>query len=198
MKRSGDILLVSLILAWVLLAGIGFFRLPFYGFATNPRGVVTEVAAGSLLRPGDRVVAVGGRRLTEHPEPTRLLRESGGRPLDLTVQRAAERLRIRQPSVPIPRSVWAQQLGRLLLALLFLGMGTLVALRRTGKPGQLFFLFCLAVAVQLVGPPQALGGEPWRRVAASAVWAALLFGSAVFLHFFLVFPQVHPLAVRLS
>jgi hypothetical protein len=198
MKRYADVFLALLALGWVFLGVFGSLRFPFYGFFVQlPSGLVMEAAEGSSVRPGDRLLSINGRAVLTAADLLDVISENPrGTPLRVVLERDSGRVEASQPRVPLPARRVATQLGGMVLAGLFLAVGLLVSLRPTGKAGQLFFLFCLTVALLLGGPPVVLRGEILLRLAISVLWAALLLGSAFFLHFFLLFPTPHPLALR--
>jgi hypothetical protein len=199
LKRYADILLAVLVLAWVIYTGLTFFTAPYYGFSLDFRtGQVLDAQAGSVLQVGDRVIS-----LNDHPvgRPGGFIEarrgQAAGTPLSVEFEREGKRLRASQPEIKPRAMVVATQLGGKALGVLFLAVGLMVSLRPTGKPGQLFFLFCAAMAYLLAGPPLAGVSETVARLSDTLAQASLLFGAATFLHFFLLFPRPHPLTRRL-
>jgi GAF domain-containing protein len=159
-------------------------------------GQVLDAQPGAQLQIGDRVLALDGRRIGNGGDFPRARPQASSAPLQIDVERAGRHLRAAQPELPRPRLVIVTQVGARLLGVLFLAVGLLVALRPTGKPGQLFFLFCVTMTYLLSGPPQGGMSETLMRLTETLTWAALLFGAAFFLHFFLLFPEPHPLTAR--
>ncbi len=197
LKRYADILLAALVLAWVVYSGVTFFRAPYYGASVDFRtGRVLDAQPGSVLQIGDRVLSLDGLEIGDGGSVRTVRSRVAGASVQVELERAGRRIRASQPEIARPALVVATQMGGKLLGILFLAVGLLVALRPTGKPGQLFFLFCATMAYLLSGP--ALGGisETLMRLTETLTWAALLFGAAFFLHFFLLFPEPHPLTAR--
>jgi hypothetical protein len=202
MRRYADVLLAVLAVAWLAAAGVAFLRQPSWGFeAEFPSGLVTEAAAEGVLRVGDRLVSVDGRRLVWRED---LLEELHAHPADRALRvefrrrdadGAVRTLGGEQPPLPRSRAAKLSAVTGMAAGLLFVAVGLLVALRPTGRAGRLFFLFSIAVAILAV-PPIALGGGVLLRLTDILQWAALLLGAAFFLHFFLLFPAPHPLAAR--
>jgi regulator of sigma E protease len=95
---GANLLLAVVLFAILLMAGTGGYRL---GFELEARGdqvlaVVEDVredtpAEEMGLRPGDRIVAIGGRRV-EAEEISERIRGSEGRPLTVTVARGGRRV----------------------------------------------------------------------------------------------------------
>jgi hypothetical protein len=201
LKRYADILLAVLVLAWVVAGTATFFASPYYGFGTDFRTrEARDADEGSLVRPGDRLIRANGIPLQGLAEFREALRaRPAGAPLELEMERGGRRIEAVQPKMTRPTEVLVKQLGSTFVALLFLAVGLLVALRPTGKPGQLFYGFCLTIAYQLAWlAPEAVWMPPALvRIAEALDWAAMVFGAAFFLHFFLLFPAPHPLVRRL-
>ncbi len=170
-------------------------------WAATPQGLqaarVTPggAAARAGIRPGDRLLAVGGhavsgpaalsRRLyaagAGHPVRYALLRDGQMVLADLHLARAGNHAR---------RWLWEDLIG-----LLYLGIGIFLLLRRRSAAHvRLFYLFCLAsfvlYAFHFTGK---LNAFDW-----TVFWAnetALVLTPALFLHFALVFPRAKgPLA----
>ncbi|HEY7530643.1 MAG TPA: GAF domain-containing protein [Gemmatimonadota bacterium] len=203
MRRYADVALAVLTAGWIVVAGLSFLRHPGYGFhAEYPGGVVRDAPPGGAVRVGDRLAAVDGRRVAREEDLAEALRRHpGGRPLAVELRRRGaagevETVRAELPQAPHSRAAVLATLVGMAVGLLFLVVGVFVALRPTGRAGQLFFLFSVAVALLAVPPPVAAGGGFLVRLIQVLQWAALLLGAAFFLHFFLLFPAPHPLAVR--
>jgi GAF domain-containing protein len=199
LKRYADIPLAALVLAWVVYNGLTFFTAPYYGFSLDFRtGQVLDAQAGSALQVGDRVISLNDRPIGRPGSLVEARRgQAAGTPLSVEFEREGKRLRASQQEIEPRAMVVATQLGGKALGILFLAVGLLVALRPTGKPGQLFFLFCAAMAYLLAGPPLAGVSETVVRLSDTLARASLLFGASAFLHFFLLFPRPHPLTRRL-
>lgn len=199
LKRYADILLAALVLAWVVYTWLTFFTAPYYGFSLDFRtGQVLDAQAGSALWVGDRVISLNDRPISWPGGFVEARRgQAAGRPLTVEFEREGKRLRASQQQIQPRAMVVATQLGGKALGILFLAVGLLVALRPTGKPGQLFFLFCAAMAYLLAGPPLAGVSDTVVLLSDTLARASLLFGAAAFLHFFLLFPRPHPLTQRL-
>jgi hypothetical protein len=198
-RRLASIVLALVALGWLLVSGLGFFLVPFYGFriSFSPEPRVQRLADGISVLDGDRVLSVSGKPLEEPQQWHRVLHEASPRvPLSMEVERAGRRVKLAQPPVPPSARVVAAQATSILAGLVLLAVGLTVRLRPTGKAGGLFFLFCVTVALLLGGLPDGFGTPALRVVVVQAILACLVFCGAFLLHFFLVFPRPHPLTRR--
>jgi GAF domain-containing protein len=191
MRRYANILLALLALACTLYYGVRLFTLPYYGISVDARGIVRDAREGSVVSVGDRLISINGRALRSAGGLQAAERElERGEPVLLQVQRGALTFQAVQRPLRLGSHIVAAQVAASVLALLFIAIGVLVALRPTGKPGQLFFLFSIAIAV-------LLGYTGYGGVVETVVLTACgLFAPAFLLHFFLLFPHRHPLAER--
>jgi hypothetical protein len=200
MRRLGSIAVALGTVAWLFISGLGFLRVPFYGFRVDmgPEPRVQTLAPNLVVRDGDHVLRMNGRLLTHPEDLSEMLQNSApGAPLSLEVERAGQRLQLVQPSVPHSARVLAGLLTSIVAGLGLLAVGLVVRLRRDGKPAILFFLFCVSVALLMGGLPDGFG-SPWlRNVATKLILAALVMSGAFLLHFFLVFPQPHRVLRRI-
>jgi uncharacterized membrane protein YhaH (DUF805 family) len=118
-------------------------------------------------------------------------RPAPGSPLSIEVERGGKRLQLVQPPVPHSKRVLAGLGTSILTGLVLLAVGLTVRLRQSGKPGTLFFLFCVSVTLLMGGIPDGFGSPLLRSVTTKVLIAALVLCGTFLLHFFLVFPQPH-------
>ena len=115
---AANLLLAMVLFAALFLAVSGSYRFGFALRATDNAvtATVDEVLEGTPaqavgMRSGDRIVAIGGRKVAPGEIASRI-RASEGRPLVLTVQRGGERVRLRPApaekteSLGVGESVW--------------------------------------------------------------------------------------------
>ncbi len=137
MKRFASILVALAALAWLLISGLGYFLVPFYGFRVDfshgPR--VAILAKGVVVRDGDRVLRLNGRSLKDPEELNRVLYEAApGSPLSIEVERAGRRLALVQPPVPHSARVVAAQATSILAGLVLLAVGLTPPHRQARSP----------------------------------------------------------------
>jgi hypothetical protein len=193
-RRLGSIAVGLGAIAWLFISGLGFRRVPFYGFRVDmgPEPRIQTLAPDLVVRDGDHVLRMDGRPLTHPEDLNEILQAAGpGAPLSLEVERDGRRLQLVQPVAPHSGRVLAGLITSIVAGLGLLAVGLLVRLRRDGKPAILFFLFCVSVALLMGGLPDGFG-SPWlRSVATKLILAALVLSGSFLLHFFLVFPRPH-------
>ena len=199
-NRFVVVLLTLLTVAAVVFAGINLqkeqeFPVPYDGvwwLEHNGNLVADKVqpdgpGARAGIKSGDRVVAINQRTVKDSAQLQRELYHAG------VWSRATYSL-VRQ-SVPVDTDVVlvpterSQNTWLRLIALIYLGIGLYVLLRRWTAPGSLhFYIFCLAsfvlYAFQYTGK---LNSFDW-----SIYWGSIVAGllqPALFLHFVLTFPE---------
>jgi hypothetical protein len=194
MKRLAGIAAALAALAWLLISGLGYLLVPFYGFRVDMSGDprIQTLAGGLSVRDGDRILRMNGRPLT-HPEDLNEILQAAAphSSLSIEVERAGQPLQLVQPPVPRSKRFLAGLATSILAGLVLLAVGLTVRLRRSGKAGSLFFLFCVSVALLMGGIPDGFGSPLLRSVTTKVLIAALVLCGAFLLHFFLVFPQPH-------
>ena len=148
---------------------------------------------GTGLRIGDQILLVGAAEVPGPAALARLLKEQPES--QLTLVRGAELVQVayRRPALDV-------ELSYLLLAVIgvaYLLIGHFTLLRQPGRPGMLFFLWCLAsAALYLLSPamaPLAPAPDLLFKLCFAGDQLARLLLPALTLHLFLVFPE--PLAV---
>jgi two-component system NtrC family sensor kinase len=184
---------LSLLLAAaaVLLGGLSLHRkvqtFQPLGFVAEVQGSAAVVGAVSHpatgLTPGDQILLVAGGDVGRPAEVAQRLREQPESLLTVVRGDRVVEVIYHRPPLDI-------DLPYLLLALIAVGyllIGLYTLLRQTGRPGGLFFLWCLASAsfylLTLVGPQDLL----FKLVYAGDEIARLLL-PALTVHLFLVFP----------
>ena len=148
----------------------------------------TGPAFQSGIREGDQLVAVNDSQIHNAADLTRqLFRVGPWSRASYTVERGATKLEAPVILVPADRSINA---GLRLIALIYLGIGLYVLLRRWTAPKSFhFYVFCLAsfilYAFHYTGK---LNSFDWIVYWSNVV--ATLLQPALFLHFVLTFPEV--------
>jgi PAS domain S-box-containing protein len=200
--RSLAVLLFFLTIAAVIFAGFNFnaewrFQVPYDGVwwvenggrLTADRVEATGPGARSGIKPGDELISVNGREINNMSGLERQLYQTG-------VWSKASYSLLRQ-SVPLDSSVILVPAERSLnqwlrlIALIYLGIGLYVLLRRWTAPGSThFYIFCLvsfvAYSFKYTGK---LNDFDWI-----IYWGNIVAGvlqPALFLHFVLTFPEKH-------
>jgi two-component system, NtrC family, sensor kinase len=199
-SRFTVVLLTLLTVAAIVFAGINFqkereFQIPYDGvwwLEHNGELIADQVqpdgpGAKAGIKSGDRLAAVNDQPVNDGSALQRQLWRAG-------VWSKATYSLVRQ-SVPVDTDVVliptekSQNTWLRLIALIYLGIGLYVLLRRWTAPGSLhFYVFCLASFVlysfQYTGK---LNGFDW-----SIYWGSIAAGllqPALFLHFVLTFPE---------
>lgn len=104
----------NLIFAVVLFFGMFFIAgLPEPLDTTRIGQVAPDSAAESAgIRPGDTIISINGREITSWMEISDLIRESGGREVELLIDREGEQLVIRaQPAMEKTRNIFGEEVG---------------------------------------------------------------------------------------
>jgi len=199
-NRFTVVLLTLLTAAAIAFAGINLqkereFQVPYDGvwWLEHSGNLVADQVqpdgpgARAGIKTGDRVVAVNQRPVNDGAQLSRELYRAG-------VWSKATYSLVRQ-AVPVDTDVVlvpaekSQNTWLRLIALIYLGIGLYVLLRRWTAPGSLhFYIFCLAsfvlYAFQYTGK---LNGFDW-----TIYWGSIVAGllqPALFLHFVLTFPE---------
>lgn len=154
-------------------------------------------AARAGIRPGDRLLAVGGQVVTEAEQLSRRLYAAGaGRRLTYALLRQG-RVVLAAPLLRALPSHTRRWLWEDLIGFLYLGIGIfLLFRRRSAAHVRLFYLFCLSsfslYAFHFTGK---LNSFDW-----TVFWineTALVLTPALFLHFALVFPRPKGVLARM-
>ncbi|MCZ6766253.1 MAG: SpoIIE family protein phosphatase [bacterium] len=193
------IILVLLVLSIVLFefpAAKHLIDSPYSGIETqnlSVRNVRSDgPSARSGIRRGDRIVSVDGTRVRNYNHLRAIIKDNVDRaPQKYTVLRAGRRIDVTVNYASVTGSFLYRHLAFLLVGFTFLLMGLLVFLRRTDILGVLFSLNCAMFAYFLTDRP--VFSLPSFQLAGELINdAVILFVPAVFLHFFLVFPERAP------
>ncbi len=144
---------------------------------------------GKDLAAGDEIFSVNGERIRNRFHYMNVI--SGNEsfaPMEYVVLRDGSPVSIQVEFEPITGRRQIQFLGALFLALAFLLVGTWVYLRRPDALGYLFALNCAILASFLTNRPSV--SNPALQLSSELIHdAVMLVFPAVFLHFFLVFPD---------
>lgn len=178
----------------IQLLGIhGTFRQPFSGMAVTNFLVARVEPAGPAdaagLEAGDVITAVDGVTTSRPYRCLQIMeRASVGQTLELTLSRDGAPLSARVTLKPPPPNEALHRVSLSAVSIVFLLLGLVLYLRRMDRLGLLFFLLCSSFAVLLASSP------PIVNVYAYTVYHALLIAAqhllpALFLHFFLLFPE---------
>jgi two-component system, NtrC family, sensor kinase len=173
---------------------IGFQPLGFEAhFEPGARSGAAQVQwvgdRGTGLREGDQILLVGASEVPGPAQLAELLKQ--GPESRLTLLRGGELLQVtyRRPALRL-------EISYLLLALIGVGyllIGHFTLLRQPGRPGMLFFLWCLAsAALYLLSPemaPLAVTQDLLFKLSFAGDQLARLLLPALTLHLFLVFPE---------
>ncbi|HYH45366.1 MAG TPA: ATP-binding protein [Thermoanaerobaculia bacterium] len=173
---------------------LGFQPLGFEAhFESGDRSGAAQVQwvgdRGTGLREGDQILLVGASEVPGAAQLAELLKQ--GPESRLTLLRGGELLQVtyRRPALQL-------EIAYLLLALIGVGyllIGHFTLLRQPGRPGMLFFLWCLAsAALYLLSPemaPLAVTQDLLFKLCFAGDQLARLLLPALTLHLFLVFPE---------
>jgi sigma-B regulation protein RsbU (phosphoserine phosphatase) len=168
-------------------------RLPYSGIETLNL-VVQNVDpkspnASTQIRRGDEIIAVAGEPVRNYNHFRYLVsRNAQFADQEYVVARGADTLAVNVVYAPVPSSIVHRRFGHTLVGFTFLLTGLLVLLRRADSTGILFALNCTALCYLLSN--RALFPSPVLQLAGELFDdAVILFFPALFLHFFLVFPE---------
>jgi sigma-B regulation protein RsbU (phosphoserine phosphatase) len=151
----------------------------------------------SDLRPRDRVVGIARHIVRTPQEAASILRaQQIGSTVTYLVERTSGSAQIEVPMIPF-RAVDRTYIYNILVALAFLLIGFAVYLKsQNDEPSRLFFLLCLLFTVFFT-TIQSRTNYFWSDLLNQNVGAfARFFLPALFLHFFLVFPEKKPTMTR--
>jgi serine phosphatase RsbU (regulator of sigma subunit) len=171
-------------------------------------------AAAAGLQPGDRLVRIGDVDVDEGflALGRELARHVPGRALVLVVRRdgAVRELTLTPPAHWERPEFVVGLVNRVLAALVFVGIGLLLVIRRPAlRTARLFFYVCIALAVIMLTSMQ--WGMPWQAgpfasfaltegggfvLSFVVMILGALLSAVLMLHFALVFPQTSPLVER--
>ncbi|MFH1845608.1 MAG: SpoIIE family protein phosphatase [bacterium] len=144
----------------------------------------------SPLQPNDRIVGIGNMIVRSPQNAASLLRKQQvGSTVDYLVERTGEMLVLPVHLTPF-RAVDRSFVSNIVLTVVYLMIGFVVYLRsRNNQSAQLFFWLCLAFAVFFM-TNQNRSSYFWGDIITQNGGAlARYFLPALFLHFFLVFPE---------
>jgi sigma-B regulation protein RsbU (phosphoserine phosphatase) len=147
-------------------------------------------APASPLQPGDRIVGIGNKLVRSPQNAASLLsQQKVGASVDYLIEREGE-MRVETVLLTPFRAVGHTYLYHVLLAAAYTLIGFLVYLRsRNDQPARLFFLLCLTFAVFFI-TNQNRSSYFWGDIITQNGGALARFLlPALFLHFFLVFPE---------
>jgi len=193
------IILILLVLSIVLFefpAARHLLYSPYSGIETQNLSVRNVKSDGptaeSGISRGDRILAVDGIRVRNYNHLRSIMKDNVNHsPQEYTLMREGRRLKVTVNYSSITSSFLYRHLAFLLVGFTFLMMGLLVFLRRTDMLGVLFSLNCAMLAYFLTDRP--VFSLPSLQLAGELINdAVMLFFPAVFLHFFLVFPERPP------
>lgn len=206
-SRSSHLTIATLALAFALFAVIDTTKVrPSDGTVWvlgRPELVILDVpvrpgAPASRLQPGDRILGIANKLIRGPQEAASLLRRQQ---VDSTVDYFIQRGEEPPYSVPVQltpfRTVDRTYLFNVLLALVYASIGSLVYVRsRNEEAARLFFSLCLAFTVFFV-TSQDRSSYFWGDIVTQNGGALARFLlPAIFLHFFLVFPEKKLLLAR--
>jgi sigma-B regulation protein RsbU (phosphoserine phosphatase) len=165
---------------------------PYSGIRTQNLVVQSVEADGpnlaSGIQPGDEIVAIDGRLLRNRLHLQNIVSSNRAmRPQEYELRRAGQSLRVQVQYNALPRRDLLDSAAFLAVALLFLGVGLWVYLRRADAVATLFAINCTLLAVFLTDRPST--ANPFWQLAGELISDALiLLFPATLLHFFRRFP----------
>ncbi len=166
---------------------------PYSGIRTQNLVVQSVEADGpnvaSGIAAGDEIVAIDGHRLRNRLHLQHLVASNHDfRPQQYELRRGDEILRATLQYTVVPRRTLMDSAALLVVALLFLGVGLWVYLRRADAVATLFAINCTLLAVFLTDRPSTQ--NPFWQLGGELISDALiLLFPATLLHFFLRFPE---------
>lgn len=201
-RRSAAAYLVAVAACFLLVTQLGGTLLqqserPWWGILVGPDGTVGRVfadspAAHAAIQKGDDILSFAGaswsrvweRQYEENGAALVSVRSEGGEVRQLVL-----------PRDPVPTSEIVRLLIFGAIVLSFLLIGLVVFLSRSDRVSTLFFLMCLLFSRIIV--PEMEARSPGTYLTNKiALDIAIMFLPAVFLHFFLYFPQRSRLIAR--
>jgi len=145
--------------------------------------------ASTPVRRNDEIASVAGERVRNYNHFRSIVSVNRDfSPQEYVFLRGGDSVRVEVSYTPIPSSIVHRRFGLILVGFTFLATGLLVLLRRADSTGILFSLNCTMICYLLSDRPVyshsalQLTGELFDD-------AVMLAFPAVFLHFFLVFPE---------
>ncbi|MFZ1948007.1 MAG: SpoIIE family protein phosphatase [bacterium] len=174
---------------------------PYSGIVLNDLSV-ERVARGSPseaagFAKGDRVIAVNGIPCSSLRDVSHLMSRAG--PGDTVTYEVARGSRVLTLPLTLARPPLAEVLRKsmlILVGLSFVAIGLVVYFRRSDKLALVFFLLCLAfglVLVNIVNFEISSARHAYKAVIYDLLVLAL---PALFLHFFMLFPERSPILGR--
>lgn len=145
--------------------------------------------AGKNIVYGDEIFAIGGQRVRNYNHYQSILAQNSDfSPLQYKFLRGDEVVTVTVDYMAVPSRVIEKKFKYLLVALTFLVMGILVYLRRSDLLAALFSANCAVLAFLLTDRPAV--PQPFLQLFGELFHdAVILLFPALFLHFFLVFPD---------
>lgn len=141
-----------------------------------------------VLKPGDRIVAVGGvraRNLNHFNDLVSSDRALG--PLHFTIARGDSTFSVKVENVAQPAERLARKLAFLIVGFTFILVGFFVAVKRTDILGVLFAINCFIFSFIVTERP--VTSVAFLQIGGELIYDFLfIFLPAFFLHFFLLFP----------
>jgi len=145
--------------------------------------------AGSGIRPGDEIHAIDGRRLRNRLHLQHLVESNRDfHPQTYEIHRGTGVLQQEVRYSALPRHVLLNRAAQLVVAILFLGVGLWVYMRRADSLAALFAINSTILAVFLTDRPSA-SSPLWQLTGELISDALILLLPATLLHFFLRFPE---------
>jgi sigma-B regulation protein RsbU (phosphoserine phosphatase) len=199
--RAVALAVTLLLVLFEALLGRRLPQQPYSGIVLNDLSVA-RVARGSPsdaagLVKGDRVIALDGAACSSLKDVSNLT--STARPGDTITYEVARGARILALPVTLSLPPFSEVLRKsmlILVGLSFVTIGLVVYFRRSDKLALVFFLLCLAfglVLVNIVNFEISSATHAYKAVLYDVMVLAL---PALFLHFFLLFPERSPILVR--
>jgi len=187
--RWAAVILSFLLFVVLVLTARQTIEAPYDGLVKK-EWLVARVSPGS---PGDEAGFQPGDRLLDYA-PSHLPPTPGGTRV-YTIERQGRVMDLPLTFTKLPTSELARRLSQTGVSVFFLAIGLVVFLQRSDKIGTLFFLTCFFFAgVFAASPPMA--GMRFFLASKMLYNICVLLLPAVFLHFFLVFPQRKRLLAR--
>jgi len=194
--RPIRLLLLLLPLSVAVLQLLGILTIPRHPYAglslkgdLAARVVPSGPADMAGVSPGDRIIAIAGKKQPRFGNWQQVVNRSRpGEILKITLaSREGEReVSLRLIATPPEEATWRIALS--LAALLFVGFGVFVFVRAPSGTTLLFLLICTVFGFFLKEPLNF--PADWMFLAHEAAYAAFLSAlPAIFLHFFLIFPE---------
>ena len=191
---------VGLTVFLVFLAALLARRIPDQAFSgiLASNSSVLRISAGSPgeaagFQKGDRIVAINGiasSRLAELSEC--IAHAKPGDTLVYSVRRGPAVLAIPVTLAAMPRSEVLRKTSIVLVGLSFISIGLVVYFRRSDKIALVFYLLCLSFGLVLADVVSLDVASQKQGYVAALNDLILLALPALFLHFFLVFPERSP------